>query len=469
MSYYLAIDIGASSGRHILGSVAEGKIILEEIYRFDNGMAMKNGHLCWNFQDLFREIKAGLMKCGEIGKIPVSMGIDTWGVDFVLLDRDEKVLGDTIGYRDSRTNGCDQRVYEKISQKKLYQISGIQKQIFNSIYQMQAMKEQQPELLAQAEYFLMVPEYLNYLLTGIMKAEYTNATTTQLVDPITKQWNTDLLKTLSFPEHIFLPLSMPGTLVGNLTVEVAKEVGFDCRVLLPPSHDTASAVLSVPAAEDDFLYISSGTWSLMGVERDKADCSEKSMVHNFTNEGGYNYKFRYLKNIMGLWMIQCVRQELDTQFSFSQLCDMAEEAAKFPSRVDVNDQIFLSPENMIEAVKKKCQMTGQAVPSTVGEISACIYQSLADCYGGTVREIEDLTNKTYKNLHIVGGGSNADYLNQLTANATGKCVYAGPTEATAIGNLLAQMIEYQEFPNVNKARAAVGKSFPMKKFQPKGV
>lgn len=466
MNYYLAVDIGASSGRHILGYTEGTKIKLEEIYRFENGMTKKEDKLLWDTNHLFREIINGMKKCKEIGKIPVSMSIDTWAVDYVLLDENDKVLGDTYGYRDSRTNGMDEEVYKIIPEKELYQRTGIQKQIFNTIYQLMAVKKQTPKLLEKAKTYLMLPDYFQFLLTGNKVSEYTNATSTQLVNPFSKEWDMKLIEKLGYPADIFLPLSMPGTVVGNLTREIQAEVGFDTQVVLCASHDTASAVMAMPKKTGNGLYISSGTWSLMGTELKKAICTKESQEANFTNEGGYNFRFRYLKNIMGLWMIQSVRHELNDQYSFAELCDMAEECIEFPSRVDVNSDKFLAPANMIEAIKTYCKETNQPVPEKIGELATVIYQSLADCYGKTVEEIEKLTDVSYDAIHIIGGGSNASYLNQLTANASKKTVYAGPGEATAIGNIMAQMIKSGELRDLSEARQAVFDSFEIKTYQP---
>lgn len=456
--YYLAVDIGASSGRHMLASMKDGKMHLEEVYRFPNGMDDKNGTLCWDVDRLFTEIKNGLKKCKEIGKIPVSMAIDTWGVDYVLLDKDDRILGDTVGYRDSRTEGMDEKVYEVIPQDELYARTGIQKQIFNTVYQLMAVKESHPEYLEQAESILMIPDYFHFLLTGVKKNEYTNATTGQLVSPKTNDWDYELIEMLGYNPKMFRPVSMPGTVVGDFTEEVQKEVGFNCTVVLPATHDTGSAVLAVPTNDDDAVYISSGTWSLMGIERKEADCSMESMKANFTNEGGYDHRFRYLKNIMGLWMIQSVKKEFTEDLSFAQICEMASKET-IPSIVDCNDDCFLAPKSMIKAVQDFCSRTGQQVPETVGEISSVIYNSLAKCYGDTVQEIEEITGKKYSTIYVVGGGSNAGYLNELTAKYTGKKVSAGPSEATAIGNVIVQMLHDGIFKDLPEARTCVRESF----------
>ncbi len=459
--YYLAIDIGASSGRHMLASVVDGKMQLEEVYRFPNGMDNVNGTLCWDVKRLFTEIKNGLKKCKELGKIPVSMGIDTWAVDYVLLDKDDQILGETVGYRDSRTDGMDQKVYDVISQSALYERTGIQKQMFNTIYQLMAVKEKHPEYMEQAESLLMIPDYFQFLLTGVKKMEYTNATSTQLIDPKTNDWDYELIEMLGYNKKMFCPVSMPGTIVGNFTKEIQEEVGFDCTVVLPATHDTGSAVLSVPTNDDNAIYISSGTWSLMGIERKEADCSMASMQANFTNEGGYDHRFRFLKNIMGLWMIQSVKKEFEEDLSFAEICERASKETII-SIVDCNDDCFLAPKSMIKAVQDFCSATGQTVPQTVGEIAAVIYNSLGKCYGDTVKEIEAITGNTYDTIYVVGGGANAGYLNELTAKYTGKNVSAGPTEATAIGNITVQMLHDGVFESLPEARTCIGKSFDIK-------
>ena len=462
-NYYLAIDIGASSGRHILGYIEEGKLKMEEIHRFENGISDNNGEACWNLTKLFEEIKLGMKKCKEIGKLPVSVGIDTWGVDFVLLDHNDKVLGNTVAYRDSRTKGMDEKVYSVISEDKLYARTGIQKQLFNTIYQLMAVKETHSEYLEQAQSMLLVPDYFNFLLSGQKRCEYTNATTSQLVNPITKGWDEELIDLLGYPRRIFTEIGLPGTVLGTLTKEISEEVGFDCKVVLPATHDTGSAVLAVPSNEKNPLYISSGTWSLMGTERFEADCSPESKLRNLTNEGGYEYRFRYLKNIMGLWMIQSVKKEIAVGFSFAEICNMASQS-DITSLVDCNDDRFLAPANMTLEIQKACQETNQPVPKGIAEVAAVIYNSLANCYKETVNEIEAMTKTTYDVIHVVGGGANADYLNMLTARYTGKKVLAGPSEATAIGNMLVQMIVGLDLKDLQTARECVSKSFEIKEY-----
>lgn len=462
--YYLAIDIGASSGRHILSHMENGKIVLEEVYRFPNGMEEHEGRKVWNVDGLFEEIKTGMKKCGELGKIPVSVGIDTWAVDFVLLDQNDERIGDAVAYRDERTKNMDEKVYELIAEKELYSRTGIQKQIFNTIYQLMALKTKEPEALRTASKLLMIPDYFHFLLTGRAVTEYTNATTTQLVNAQSKEWDEELIRRLGYPVSIFQQIRTPGTVLGSLKEDIAKEIGYTCEVVLPATHDTGSAVAAVPVAEDEeenVLYISSGTWSLMGTELREADCSEESRQHNLTNEGGYQYRFRYLKNIMGLWMIQSVRKEIGGGLGFGEICEAA-SGCGIASIVDCNDDRFLAPADMTEEVRAACRESGQREPEGIAEVAAVIYNSLAKCYADAKKEIEAMTGKSYDSIHIIGGGANADYLNRLTAKATGKKVLAGPVEATAIGNLAVQMIADGALGSLQDARKCIRESFPIK-------
>lgn len=462
MNYYLSVDLGASGGKMVLGWLEDGKIKTEEIHRFVNGAEQKKEKLCWDLPGIMEEILRGMKKCCEIGKIPVSMGVDTWAVDYVLLDSESRVLGSTYCYRDERTEGIPELAEHMMTQAELYHRTGIQKQRFNTIYQLLALKEQEPEILAKAEKLLMIPDYIHYLLTGIAFAEYTNATTTQLVNVETGTWDQELLRTFGFPEHLFLPIRDAGTVLGPLTEEISREVGFSCSVVLPPTHDTASAVLAVPGREH-FLYISSGTWSLMGTELKKADCSRESKERNFTNEGGYEHRFRYLKNIMGLWMIQSVRKELAPELSFGTLCELASKEP-ISSIVDCNDDRFLAPKSMTDEIRAACRENNMEIPQTIAETAAVVYRSLAVCYAKTAKEIECLRGVSYPEIHIVGGGSNASWLNQLTADVSGKTVKAGPVEASAIGNLAAQMLSAREWADVETARASIADSFPIQTY-----
>lgn len=463
--YYLAIDIGASSGRHILAHMEQGNIVLEEIHRFPNGMVNQKGELIWETERLFEEIKIGMKKCRDLGKIPVSVGIDTWAVDFVLLDKNNQTIGNTVAYRDKRTQGMEIEVYHTVSEKELYERTGIQKQSFNTIYQLMALKQKKTEELEQAEKLLMIPDYFHFLLTGRGVTEYTNATTTQLVNAETKEWDWELIKRLGYPKKIFQKIVVPGSVLGELTPELQEELGYNCKVVLPATHDTGSAVAAVPDNQKDILYISSGTWSLLGTEGLRADCSEESKNHNFTNEGGYEYRFRYLKNIMGLWMIQSVKKEIAKDMDFATICSLASRE-NIKSLIDCNAERFLAPESMTEEIRRACRESGQQIPGGIEETAAVIYNSLAKCYAETVQEIEGITGKKYKKIHIIGGGANAEYLNKLTARACGKKVYAGPVEATAVGNIVIQMITNKEVENLDKARECVFRSFPIKEYCP---
>lgn len=473
-NYYLAIDIGASSGRHILGTVKDGRLILEEVHRFANRQFRKNGHDCWDIEYLWRGIMDGLKKCGEMGRIPTTIGIDTWAVDYVLLDENEERIGDAVAYRDLRTAGMSRVAEEVISQEELYRRTGIQKQSFNTIYQLMALQREDPDQLARAKSLLMIPDYFNFLLTGVKRQEYTNATSTGLVNAHEKLWDRELISRLGLPEELFGELSLPGTVVGELRPEIRDQAGFSSTVVLPATHDTGSAFLAVPARDDRAVYLSSGTWSLLGVENDRPITTEESRLANFTNEGGAWYRFRYLKNIMGLWMIQSVRRELNgtayveghtgryadgRTWDFPDLIEAAKNAEDFPSVLDVNDDAFLAPDSMIDEIKAACAKSGQQIPQTVGEIMQCIYRSLSGCYAEAIRELAKLTEKNFSSIHIVGGGCQDGYLNAMTSQATGLPVYAGPVEGTAIGNLIVQMIRGGQFPDLASARAAIRRSF----------
>lgn len=462
--YWLAIDIGASSGRHILSHIENGKLVTEEVHRFSNGISNKHGFLCWNSDYLFNEVLEGMKKCAEIGKIPSSVGIDTWGVDYLLLDENGSKLSEAIAYRDSRTDGIPEEVFKIIPENELYALTGIQKQNFNTIYQLMADKLYRPEILKKAKTMLMIPDWLHFKLSGVKACEYTVATTSGLVSPVTYDWDKNIISRLGLSEGIFPPIVKAGTKLGNLLPEIAETIGFDCSVIVPASHDTGSAVLGAPFAENS-IYISSGTWSLIGIETEKADCSEESRKLNFSNEGGFEYRFRYLRNIMGLWMIQSVRHELNDSYSFSELCEMAENS-KINSTVDCNSSIFLSPENMTEEIKNFCKRTNQQIPKTPGELARVIYRSLAACYKEAAMGIETLTGKKYDSINIVGGGSNADYLNRLTASFTGKTVYAGPGEATAIGNIAAQMLSDGTAKDIPAVRKLISASVDIKIYNP---
>ncbi len=456
MKYYLSIDIGASSGRHILSSVQNDKLILEEVYRFENGMTEKDGHLVWDYKKLFSDILQGMKECKKAGKIPVSVGIDTWGVDYALIDKAGEVIGDVFAYRDGRTAEPIKKLHSKIPFETLYERTGSQFQIYNTIYQLYTDKLSGK--LDNAERFLMMPDFFNYLLTGVMKNEFTNASTTGLMSAKTREWDMQTVRELELPEKLFKELSDPATFVGRLKPEIADEVGYDLNVVLPATHDTASAVMAVPEVGQP-LYISSGTWSLLGIESPVAISTEEALKENFTNEGGYGRSTRFLKNIMGLWMIQCVRREYNKKYSWADFVKLSKEVKDFNSIVDVNDSSFMAPASMIDAIKAYCAKTGQKVPENPGEIALCVYDSLAVCYNKAIETVEKVTGYKFNVIHIVGGGCQNGYLNELTAKRTGRKVVAGPVEATAIGNALAQLLYDGAVSDINEAKNLVKDSF----------
>lgn len=456
MKYYLAIDIGASSGRHILSHIEDGKIVLEEVYRFENGMEEKDGHLIWNYRKLFDNIVEGLKICKTLGKIPESVGIDTWGVDYALLDKNDEVIGDVFAYRDGRTEEPIKKLHSVIPFEKLYERTGSQFQIYNTIYQLYTDKLSGK--LDNAERFLMMPDFFAFLLTGVKKNEFTNASTTGLLSAKTREWDMETVKELGLPEKLFKPLSDPATLVGKVKPEIAKVIGYETKVVLTATHDTASAVMAVPELGMP-LYISSGTWSLLGIESPKAIATKEALAANFTNEGGYGRTTRFLKNIMGLWMIQNVRKEHGKKYSWGDYVVMAKEAKDFHSIVDVNDPVFLAPASMIDAIKEYCAKTNQKVPETPGEIALCVYDSLAVCYAKAIDNIESITGMKFDTIHIVGGGSMNGYLNELTAKRSGRKVMTGPVEATAIGNIIAQLLYDGAVKDINSAKMLVKDSF----------
>lgn len=462
--YHLAIDIGASSGRHIIGQKQGGRIVETEVYRFKNGLCDRNGTLCWDLDRLFREIISGMKECKSRGLVPSTVSIDMWGVDFVLLSESGEILGNAVGYRDKRTADIPEMVYKTVSKRKLFDITGIRSNCINTIYQLIAIKEKTPEQLESAADFLMLPDYFVYLLTGNKFNEYTNASTTGLIDLKTNDWAYDLIDTLGIKKSIFRPVSMPGTFAGTFKKEIAEQVGFDCNVVLAASHDTASAVMAVPSVAKNIMYISSGTWSLMGIESLTPMQDDCFMNDGFTNEGGIDHRYRVLKNIMGLWMIQNVKAELGDKYSFAELCSQAAENSDFPSTIDALDNRYLSPASMIDEIKAGCKDSCLPVPSTPGEISAVVYNSLAKCYAESADQLEKYTGNRYDTINIIGGGSNAVYLNEITARISGRKVLAGPAEATAIGNLINQMIFSGEFDSLNEARSAVKASYDIKQY-----
>ena len=472
---HVAIDIGASSGRHIVGQVVDGRMELTEVYRFENGLTRKDGHLCWDIDALAENVIAGLAAAKEAGFEPETVGIDTWAVDYVLLDENDERLGDVVGYRDARTDGVRDALELAgiLPFSEHYARTGIQHQQFNTAYQLCALSRENRAQLDAAKVFLMVPDYLNWVLCGVKANEYTNASTTALVGAESCDWDDTLIDRLHLPREIFQPIRMPGEMLGRLRPEIVERVGFDAEVVLVASHDTGSAWLAVPARDEQAVYFSSGTWSLVGVENHAPICTRDSADANFTNEGGYERRYRYLKNIMGLWMIQNVRKELGgiagTAPSWGELVKAAEaaRAAGFHAVVDADDPEFLAPASMLSTLREVCARSKQPVPQTMGEYALTVYDSLADDYARTIFELTALTGTDYTSINIVGGGSNNGYLNQATADACGLPVYAGPTEGTALGNLMVQFIYSGEYASLEEARAAIKKSFKIKEYLPR--
>lgn len=446
----MAIDIGASSGRHIVGEAEDGRIKLREVYRFSNGAGESGGGLVWGAERLFKEVLNGLKAAGQAGLAPDFVGIDTWAVDYALL-RDGELLGDIACYRDLRTVPVTDKVHALIPFEKLYERTGIQFQPFNTIYQLMCDKESGK--LARADGFLMLPDHLNFRLTGVAKQEYTNATSTGMVNARTHDWDEEIISALGYDRRLFKPLAQPGESVGRFTAQVRDFVGYDAEVVLPATHDTASAVLAAPIKFGS-AYISSGTWSLLGAEQERAHTDKGSMAANYSNEGSINFTFRYQKNITGLWMLQSVRKEAGEP-TFAQMERWARGAKG--TVIDVNDKRFLSPENMCREI---CAAAGKVMH--MPELLRTVYDSLAACYAAAIKELEAGTGQTFESIHIIGGGSRDRLLNELTARAIGKKVTAGPVEATATGNIIMQMIASGEITDIQAAREMIKRSFDIK-------
>lgn len=450
MSVFLAIDIGASSGRHIVGRVVDNKLITEEVYRFPNGATSRDGRLFWEIDKLFAEILNGLRIAGEKGLKPDYIGIDTWAVDYVLLDEKDEPILPVYSYRDRNCAVAADRVHKIVPFEELYKVSGIQYQPFNTVYRL--YDDVVSGRINRAKSMLMLPDYFDFRLTGVKKQEYTNATSTALVG-INDTWDEGLLDRLSLPRRLFGELSAPGETVGKFLPEVEKAVGYSATVLLPATHDTASAVLA-SLTEDDGCYISSGTWSLLGVEQKGVRTDDRSRKYNYSNEGSVLGKRRYQKNIMGLWMIQKVREELGEKISFAALADMAEKCPDF-SIVDVNDPRFLSPENMTVEIERAA---GKKFGSS-GELVRTVFESLAVCYDRSIKELEELTGRTISSVNIIGGGCNNAFLNKLTALRSRKRIIVGPEEGTALGNLIVQMNAVREAESLASAKIMIRNSF----------
>lgn len=456
MTAYLAVDIGASSGRHMLGTVENGCLSIKEIYRFENGFTNQQGTLAWDAEALFENVLTGLSACKAQGVIPKTVAIDTWGVDYVLLDGEGKELLPAVSYRDGAAVSAAKQAAEVLSNEQLYAKTGIQYQSFNTVYQL--YRDKLSGKLDKARHFLMMPDYLAYRLTGEMANEYTNATTTSLVNANGREWDTDVISALGLKEELFLPLSPPTRVLGGFKDEVKERLGFDCTVVLCPTHDTASAVAACPI-DDKGVYISSGTWSLIGTENPYPVLTDRAREANLTNEGGIEYRYRFLKNIMGMWLFQSVRREIDKTLTYDEMMHLAMESG-FTERTDPNLPQYVAPESMIGAVRES--LGKPDLP--LGDVLNCLYHSLAYSYKEAIEEIEEISGKRVEYIYIVGGGSKDAYLNTLTARYTGKRVYTGLSEATATGNIISQLMADKKI-SLSEARAIISNSFEMKEFK----
>lgn len=470
----LAFDFGASSGRAILGIFDGNKLITEELHRFSNDPVNVRGNFYWDILRLFHEIKQGIIKCVNVGHKDIdSIGIDTWGVDYGLLDERGNLLGNPYHYRDTRTDGIMEEVFKIIPKGELYQKTGIQFMKFNTIFQLYSTKLNTPSMLDQAKTLLFIPDLLNYFLTGVKVTEYSIASTSQLLDPQTRTWSDEILDKLELPRQMLTDIVPSGTIIGKLSKTLAQELGIgEVNVVASASHDTASAVTAVPAANRDYVYISSGTWSLMGVEADEPIINEMSSQLAFTNEGGVSNKIRFLKNIMGLWLVQeCKRQwnKEGDNCSFAELEKLAREAKPFVSFVDPDDDSFMTPGNMPEKIRAFCKKTNQPVPESKGEVIRCVLQSLALKYRKTVESLEQILGKELPVVHMVGGGIKDTLLCQFTANATGKKVIAGPVEATSIGNLMTQAMALGKINSLQEIRQVVKNSVATTEYLPENI
>lgn len=467
----LAFDLGASSGRAILGTLSSGKLQLEEIHRFPNEPVEVNGNLYWDVLRLFHEIKQGILKCVHQGHADIfSIGVDTWGVDFGLLDEQGNLLGNPSHYRDKRTNGMSEKISELISDDELYNITGIEPMWFNTILQIYSMKQSNSPLLKEAKTLLLTPDLINYFLTGEKVTEYSIASTTQMLDAKSHQWSEKIIDTLSLPKEIFTKVVNTGSVIGVLSKSICEELGVkNPKVIATAGHDTQSAIAAVPASSDDFVYINSGTWSLMGIETDKPVINDLSKTLSFTNEGGAAGKITLLKNIMGLWIIQECKRQWDREgekLNFAELEKMALETTPFYAFIDTSNELFISPGNMPERIKEYCKATGQNIPESKGQIVRCIAESLAMKYRVTVENLEKMLDKKINSINMIGGGIKDKMLCQFTSNATALKVEAGPVEATAIGNLMIQAMALGKVKDLNEIRTVVKASISIDFYEP---
>lgn len=469
----LAIDLGASSGRGIVGAFDGQKLSLKENHRFSNDPVILGGRMYWDILRIFHEIKQSIAKTVLDGDAIRSIGIDTWGVDYALLDASGRMLANPYHYRDARTEGVVSYVGRFFAPSELYAQTGIQCMNFNTIFQLACDLRDDPKMVENASRMLNIPDLLNYFLTGNMANEYTILSTGALLDAHKRDYANELIAKVGIPQRLFGEIVQPGASVGKLLPQVQGEVGrLDAEVLTVASHDTASAVIAVPTQEKEFLFISSGTWSLMGTELDAPKINAETEKYNFTNEGGVNNTIRFLKNIMGLWLIQESRRQWrreGKEYSFAELEALAKEAKPFKCFIDPDHPSFVAPGDIPTRVREFCQKTGQYVPETVGEVMRCIYESLAMKYRYTAETIGKLTGISPRVIHVVGGGTKDGFLSQMTADACGIPVCAGPEEATAIGNLLVQLMAAGEAKTLSDARAIVAASFACKHYAPQNT
>ena len=467
---FLAFDLGASSGRAILGNLENNKLSLTEVHRFENQMQQIDGHYHWDIFKLFNELKWGLKKCiHETGIQPASIGIDTWGVDFAHMDKSGKIMPFPFAYRDSRTDTAIEELSQIIPKEQVYEDTGIQLMQFNSLFQLFSMVKKDPARFETTEKILFMPDALNFMFSGIAKTEFTIASTSQMIKPGKNEWQKKLIEKAGIPTGILTEIIDPGTKIGLVKEEIAKETGSQqIPVVAVAGHDTASAIASVPAKDKNYAYISSGTWSLMGIESLVPLISDKTFTMNYTNEGGVGHTTRFLKNIMGMWLIQECRRiwKSEKNYSWDEMVALAKEVKPFQCLINPDDSSFLNPTDMPRAIAHFCIKTGQKEPANHAETIRCIYDSLALKYRYTLDQIRSVTGQAIEKIHLIGGGANNHFLNQLTANATGLPVYAGPTEATAIGNILVQAKAMGLLSSLDEIREVVRNSFKVIEFKP---
>ncbi|MBF0431470.1 MAG: rhamnulokinase [Fibrobacteria bacterium] len=466
---YLAFDLGASSVRTILGRLEDGKLQISEVNRFYNGIARMFGHCYWDYTRLFDSMKKGLQLAWQEGARPVSLAVDTWGLDFALFTRDNEFCGQPYAYRDPHTAGMMEKLFEVVPKKRIYELTGIQFMQINSLVQLFALVQNHSPQLEIARSILMVPDIFNYLFTGVKKAELTFASTTQFFNPHTRDWAEEILKAIGISKDMLPEIVEPGTVLGSLDKDLCGELGITTMpVIAVGSHDTASAVVSVPTQSDDYAYISAGTWCLMGIEEPKPVITAKTMEYNFSNEQGVFGTTRLLKNVMGLWMIQECRRILlrERNYSFVELVALAQKAKPFKALIDPDYPAFLNPPDMIESLRDYCQKTTQPVPESVGEFIRVIIEGLALKFAVIAEQLREVSANPVNRIHIIGGGCQNELLNQFTANAAGVPVVAGPVEATATGNLLMQAVAMQHISTLSEARQIVAESNNCKRYEP---